>query len=488
MTTSNNLIIIRIMFKLLRTCFFIIFIIFSTTTVVYSETNWITKKSDKTAEEIKKEKKKKSEYIKKKKIEINQNKKEYKKEEKKISKEVKSWITKKTKEKYIDNIDKLPDGAIYFTGASNTSSLNFYGYVVPDTTSQLISNYYETSTGFGYFNDGKTICKIGSTVIDVFEGAATSRISGNCNNNLKFTGLTTQKLNSGWGSGSTSDGTDRFNFDFNIDKTLIAQIYDKNKETLIRQGQNPPDSIIEVNPTGKYYALLIGNTKYANWTILKSPVNDINEIEKILKNKYKFEDVILLKNATRSEIFNKLKKLQKIVTDNDYLLIYYAGHGEQDADRGYWIPVDADKEWDENWIDTVTITAAIQRIKTKHTLLMIDSCYVGTSIKGNSVDGKNLSEKDWNAINANKGLNWRAGIVLSSGGATPVIDVAVDNKHSLFAYKFIDLLKKNKDYMTSMFVFGELYKYHSTKQQTPQRYHVVNWGHLDGDFVFKVRK
>jgi uncharacterized caspase-like protein len=195
-----------------------------------------------------------------------------------------------------------------------------------------------------------------------------------------------------------------------------------------------------------------------------------------------------LKDATRSEIFSELKKLRKVVTDNDYLLIYYAGHGEQDTERGYWIPVDAEKDWDENWIDTVTVTAAIQRIKTKHTLLMIDSCYVGTSFKGNAVDGKNLSEKDWNAINANKGLNWRAGIVLSSGGATPVVDIAVDNKHSLFAYKFIDLLKKNEDYMTSMFVFNELYKYHSTKQQTPQRYHVVNWGHLDGDFIFKIRK
>ena len=41
------------------------------------------------------------------------------------------------------------------------------------------------------------------------------------------------------------------------------------------------------------------------------------------------------------------------------------------------------EKWDENWIDTVTITAAVSRIKTKHTLLMIDSCYVGTSFKGN---------------------------------------------------------------------------------------------------------
>tara|TARA_B100000315_G_scaffold260565_1_gene322994 strand:+ start:1268 stop:2674 length:1407 start_codon:yes stop_codon:yes gene_type:complete len=464
----------------------------STATAVYSESTWISKKSDKTKKEIKIEKIEKAQYIKKKKKEIKKNKEKYKKEDKKISKKVKSWITKKTKDKYIDSIEKLPDGAIYFTGSSTTSGLIFYGYIVPDAKSELISNYYKTSTGFGYFNDGKTVCKIGSTVIDVDNGEVTARVSSNCSNGINFRGKTTQNQNFGDGYATTEDGGDKFLFDFNVNKITIAKTYDNNLENLINFEQNritiTPKSNIEVNPTGKYYALLIGNTKYANWASLKSPVNDVNEIEKVLKNKYKFEDVKSLKDATRSEIFSALKKLRKVVTDNDYLLIYYAGHGEQDTDRGYWIPVDAEKDWDENWIDTGTVTAAIQRIKTKHTLLMIDSCYVGTSFKGNAVDGKNLSEKDWNAINANKGLNWRAGIVLSSGGATPVVDIAVDNKHSLFAYKFIDLLKKNEDYMTSMFVFNELYKYHSTKQQTPQRYHVVNWGHLDGDFIFKIRK
>ena len=215
------------MFKLFRTCLLILFII-SAATAANSETSWITKKTDKTEKEIKKEKIEKTEYIKKKKKVIKKNKKEFKKEEKKISKEVKSWITKKTKEKYIDSIDKLPDDAIYFTGVSNISGLIFYGYVKPDTKSKLISNYYETSTGFGYFNDGKTICKIGSTVLIVLDGEVTARISGNCNNGLKFTGKTTQTLIGGWGSAKTADGTDRFDFDFNSDRTIIAEIFNKN--------------------------------------------------------------------------------------------------------------------------------------------------------------------------------------------------------------------------------------------------------------------
>ena len=35
-----------------------------------------------------------------------------------------------------------------------------------------------------------------------------------------------------------------------------------------------------------------------------------------------------------------------------------------------------------NMIDTITITTAVQRIKAKHILVMIDSCYLGTSFKG----------------------------------------------------------------------------------------------------------
>ena len=88
---------------------------------------------------------------------------------------------------------------------------------------------------------------------------------------------------------------------------------------------------------------------------------------------------------------------------------------------------------------------------------------------------------------AEKALLNRAGIVISSGSTTSVVDTAIDDKHSPFAYKFIDLLKNNKSFITSTKVFIELVEYHQDFKQTPQRYHVVNWGHLDGDFVF-IRK
>ena len=459
---------------------------------VSSETSWITKKSDKSKTEIKLEKKekkaelkKKSEWIKKKK---KKNKEEFKKEDKKITKEVKSWITKKNKkDKYIDSLENLPESNVYFAAKSDEGKL-FYGYVNADLKSKKIENYYETSLGKGYFNDGKTICQIASTVREVFEGEVEGRVAGDCSDGTKFRGTFSQNMNSGYGSAKSNKG-EKFEFDFNSDIKIASKIIEVFNQKKPSQSSlaTAPKTNIEVNPDGKYYALLIGNAKYDKWTSLSSPVNDINEIHNILKAKYKFDKVVKIPNATRSEIFKSLKNMRDLVTDNDYLLIYYAGHGEQDTQRAYWIPVDVDKEWDPEWIDTVTITAAIQRIRAQHILLMIDSCYLGSSFKGNK---NNIikTESDWNAVEANKGLKNRAGLVLASGGETPVVDTVIDNKHSLFAYKFIDILNKNEDYITSSNIFLKIKKYHSKQSQTPQFYGVENWGHLDGDFVFKVKK
>lgn len=479
------------MIKIIRSLLILLFLT-SLTFQAHSETSWITKKKNKSKTEIKLEKKekkaelkKKSEWIKKKK---KKNKEEFKKEDKKITKEVKSWITKKNKkDKYIDSLENLPESNVYFAAKSDEGKL-FYGYVNADLKSKKIENYYETSLGKGYFNDGKTICRIASTVREVFEGEVEGRVAGDCSDGTKFRGTFSQNMNSGYGSAKSNKG-EKFEFDFNSDIKIASKIIEVFNQKKPSQSSlaTAPKTNIEVNPDGKYYALLIGNAKYDKWTSLSSPVNDINEIHNILKAKYKFDKVVKIPNATRSEIFKSLKNMRDLVTDNDYLLIYYAGHGEQDTQRAYWIPVNVDKEWDPEWIDTVTITAAIQRISARHILLMIDSCYLGSSFKGNKSEIIK-TESDWNAVEANKGLKNRAGLVLASGGETPVVDTVIDNKHSLFAYKFIDILKKNEDYVTSSNIFLQIKKYHSKQTQTPQFYGVENWGHLDGDFVFKVKK
>ena len=40
-----------------------------------------------------------------------------------------------------------------------------------------------------------------------------------------------------------------------------------------------------------------------------------------------------------------------ITTANDYVLIYYSGHGEIEAQQAYWVPKDGGKDWgNDDWI------------------------------------------------------------------------------------------------------------------------------------------
>ncbi len=466
-------------------------LLISLITFAQSETTWITKKKDKSKKVEKVEKKETvSSWIKKKK-------KENKKKFKETEKESKTWITKKSKtEKKLEKkilkqyleIAVLPEANFYFSAKSESGQI-VYGYVNADKKSDLIdlggTSYFSLSNGYAYLDDGKTTCTVNSQLGLLF-GSLAGKVVVECVNQLKFTGNFVQQTDVGIGSGQTNKG-DIINFKFTQFKNKNLAYFKAYKEQNTRiAGQPPTDSnevIEKIKPTGNYYALLIGNSKYEKWASLTSPSNDVKEIGKILKNKYKFKDVQIVEDVNRFELFDKLKKLKGQVTPNDYVLIYYSGHGEQDSQRGYWIPVNGEKEWDPEWIDSITVVAAIQRIKAKHILLMVDSCYLGSSMKGDSKEVE-LTEAEWNIQMANKALKYRAGLVLSSGGETPVTDAVIDDKHSMFAYKFIDILKKNDSFISSSDIYLTLKRYHAKHTQTPQFYGVANWGHLDGDFIF----
>ena len=55
-------------------------------------------------------------------------------------------------------------------------------------------------------------------------------------------------------------------------------------------------------------------------------------------------------------------------------------------------------------------------------------------------------------------LNYRSAIVLTSGRNEQVLDTIIDD-HSAFAYKFIDILKKNQKFETGSSIYLELQKY-----------------------------
>ena len=472
------------MIKIFKSLIIIIF--FNTITLqANSETSWITKKSDKSKEEIKIEKKIKKKDIKEKNKWIKKKKKEIKKkfnnENKKITKEVKSWISKKRKKDdifYTDFYD-LPESDSYLIGRSENRI--FYGYI--DNKKLDTENYSTNKNYIAFFNDGKTTCYI------TISEAPDEKMSGNCSDKLKFRGFTDSVV--------TNDGQ-TYKISYHNNTLRLAQAYAKHKEYIDKPKQRAsavPTKRSKIEPEGKYYALIIANSNYKHndiWSNLKSPVNDGDAIQKILKNKYKFKNVWLVKDASRDKIFDEIDKLSKIITDKDYLLIYYAGHGQRVNNKAYWVGVNSSsKNAYYKMVNVNELTNSLENIKARHIFFMIDSCYAGISFNSKSSKIEEV-DSDENAIK--KSLINYSRKVLTSGHNQKVIDTYFENKHSLFAEGFLKILKENNTSFTAETLYVKIKKLHQMDQSLEQ---IPKYGPIPnlkltikdiavGDFVFHV--
>ena len=282
-------------------------------------------------------------------------------------------------------------------------------------------------------------------------------------------------------------------------KEVIAKLnlFKENKNTLITRQVPlaPSNKNIKLNPNGKYYALLIGNSNYNDkrWIDLVSPTNDIREIEKVLDKSYKFEKIIPVINGTKKEILNGFIELSKLSTDNDYVLIYYAGHGDIKHQQAYWIPKDGTEWVNGDWIDINYLDAFIrQEIKAHHLAVLVDSCYVGSKFKGFNLL-ENMTEEDTkiHAKQLKSDLNARARSVLSSGSVGPVSDTYPGTNNSLFAHVFIQVLKEFEKTSVPVNIKNIAWNMRITflgTQQKPHHYHPSTWADGGGDFIFIPKK
>jgi hypothetical protein len=251
----------------------------------------------------------------------------------------------------------------------------------------------------------------------------------------------------------------------------------------------PKETTIEINLAkyrdvkfGKYYALVIGSNEYKYLPKLGTAKTDAKDIAEALRSSYGF-DVKLLTDATRDDILDAFDEYRKKLTDADNLLIYYAGHGwlDKEADRGYWLPVDAKSDQRRKWLSTADITDALKAMNAKHVMVMADSCYSGTLVRGIKVQE---NTHDY----VRKMVKKRARLVITSGGLEPVADSA-GGKNSPFASVFLDLLKSNKGVMDGTNMFSKMRRPVMLKaDQTPEYSDVRKAGHDGGDFLFVRRR
>jgi len=204
-----------------------------------------------------------------------------------------------------------------------------------------------------------------------------------------------------------------------------------------------------VTPWGDYYALLIGINRYQEWPHLRTAVNDVKGMKRILVERYGFADerTILLTDAeaTRGRILSDLRNLASSLKDDDNLLVYFAGHGQLDdlTGDGYWVPVEGNQKNPDSWVSHSILKNILcsEKVKAKNIIVVADSCYSGTLLRGGP---SLLSLEDRNYRGRLTELApKRSRQVITSGGLEPVVDGGRDG-HSLFAYYLIRALEDNQ--------------------------------------------
>lgn len=236
-----------------------------------------------------------------------------------------------------------------------------------------------------------------------------------------------------------------------------------------------------LNLFGDYHALVIGNNAYKNLPQLKTAVRDAEAIAGVLRAQYGF-NVTLLKNATRNDIVSALAELRKSLSSRDNLLIYYAGHGslDREADEGFWLATNAERDNPINWISNANLTSMIRALNAKHVMVAADSCYAGKLTRGLHVKKK---APDFLQRMAQK----KTRVALTSGGLEPVLDEGRGG-HSVFANAFLDALRNNETVMDGTSLFQSVRHAVMLKaDQTPEYADIRKAGHDGGDFLFVRR-
>jgi hypothetical protein len=137
-----------------------------------------------------------------------------------------------------------------------------------------------------------------------------------------------------------------------------------------------------------YYAIVVGVSNYEKWPKLPNAVNDAEEVADRLK-KMGFR-VKLILNPTYRELRASLTDMvYETGRERDRaVLFYYAGHGETEtlADGtkiGYIVPIDCPvlnkdpKGFALSAISMREIESASMKMRSKHVLMLFDSCFSG---------------------------------------------------------------------------------------------------------------
>jgi hypothetical protein len=254
--------------------------------------------------------------------------------------------------------------------------------------------------------------------------------------------------------------------------------------------------------TGKRYALVIGISDYQDEGIedLGTAAHDAEEVGAMLEGYYGFEVTPLIEEqATRRRILRELSKLASVVTDEDSVIIYFAGHGQRDDQRAFWMPYDAEAGGDadlgaeDTWIPHNELLAKLKKFEaTKHILVLSDSCWAGGLFRGDlrgaagpSTPPANRQFEPW----IQKVSEKKSRVIFTSGGDEPVADstAGVSKAHSIFAHYFLQALQEEfaeTPFTTNMLVGFMKPVIGNLEDQQPDSAPIPRLPHEGGEMVF----
>lgn len=232
----------------------------------------------------------------------------------------------------------------------------------------------------------------------------------------------------------------------------------------------------------KYYALIIGIDHYSDENIpdLTNPIRDAEKIYDALITNYTFseEDIWFLRDATRGDLIQTLDELAYVITPEDNLLIFYAGHGwwDEKANNGYWLPSDSDSQVKTNWFRNSALVDYLKEINSRHTLLIADACFGGAIFQTRAAfPSKERAYEKLYELPSRKAM--------TSGNLTEVPD------RSSFTKFLVERLNENEDtYISSEQLFSSFrIAVINNSDAIPKYGEISKVGDQGGDFIF-IRK
>lgn len=233
------------------------------------------------------------------------------------------------------------------------------------------------------------------------------------------------------------------------------------------------------------YLFVIGISNYdmPRFPALKNAVNDAKAIINILEKKYGFEEYRYLFNeqANRAGIIDAFVELNNI-SNEDNLIIFFAGHGDQDSNtrQGFMIPIDGNQR--SQFISYTEIKDFVEHIKAKHILLIFDCCF-----SANFISRTRTGIQSGASIQKVYSLPSR--YFLGAGGEERVSDGG-NEENSPFTSAILHFLRENnnKELLCSALAINVRQQVGNLKRQQPVFEPIDVTGHtVGGEFVFVIK-